>query len=124
MLGAVSIHHRADAGRRVDPDPTLVRPRRTPWGSIGIGDDDRTITVGFGRGVYERLRAIETTFGDEEIDVAVMLGITPELAAEMARGPMLFTMQLIVEHTVITLSEPVRGRRFGNTAHLESRGQP
>ena len=86
--------------------------------------DDRTLTVTFGRAVYERLHSVEVGYGAQEIEVAAVLGITAELAAEMAAKPMFFTMQSILEHTVVTLAEPVRDRRFTTLDGPEARGQP
>ena len=85
-----------------------------PWRQVLVAADDRTLTVQYGRGVPQRLHAVVCTEGDESVDVAVVVGWTRELFERAQRESLAFTLQLIIEHTVVTLDNPVRGRRFDN----------
>lgn len=106
------LDHPVPRGRRVEPDPTLVKPQRAGRADAGVGDDDRTLTVVFTRGVWQRLHAVELHETPERVELEVLVGITPELAAEMERKQMFFTMQAIVEHTVVRLDAPLAGREL------------
>jgi len=112
MLAGLMAGHPLPTGRRVEPDPTLVEPVPAHHAEARVDDDGRTLTVVFSRGVWQRLHAVEVRRTPGRVEVAVRLGITPELAAEMERRPTFFTMQAIVEHTVVTLDEPLGDREL------------
>jgi hypothetical protein len=94
--------------------PDLVDVERVPWGDIAVAEDDRTLTVLWTRGVWQRLQGIEVVEGDEVIDVRVLVGTPRELAERAKREGLFFTMQAIMESTEVVLERPVAGRRFGN----------
>jgi len=101
-------------GRRVEPEAGLVNLRRVPWRQVRVAADDRTLTVQYGRGVPQRLHAVVCTEREDSIDVAVVVGWNRELFERAQRERMVFTLQLLIEHTVVTLDNPVRGRRLDN----------
>lgn len=95
-------------GRRVDADAHLRGPALQPWSRVIVHEDDRTLSVSWCRGAELGLHSVVTEFTPDAIRVGTLMGTRPAFYGK--RG--FVVLRMIVEHAVIRLREPVRGRRI------------
>ena len=70
-------------------------------------DDDRTLTVSWVRGVEQGLHSTVVAFTPDAVRIGTRLGTRPGFWGMSGH----VVVRMIVEHTVVRLREPVRGRR-------------
>lgn len=96
-------------GRRVEPDSHLLAPQLRPWSKVVVHDDDRTVTVSWARGAALGLHRVAVEYGDNAVGIGLRLGTRPSFAAQSSYVAL---RTMVIEHTVIRLKEPVKGRRI------------
>jgi hypothetical protein len=59
------------------PHPSMRNPRTVAWHWIDVGRDDQTLRIEFVQGIVERLHHVEVAEGEDEVQIAVFLGVDP-----------------------------------------------
>ncbi len=93
-------------GRRVEPDAHLSNPTLQPWGRVVLHEDDRTISLSWARGVAVGLHSLVVEYTPRCVRIGTRFGTRPGFSGRSGY----VVLRVIVEHTVIRLREPVRGR--------------
>ena len=81
-------------------------PERYPWSRAVIHRGARAVSVAWARDVTQGLHSIDVRYDPDAVRIGIRIGTRPGFWGASA----LVIMQLIVEHAVIPLREPLRGR--------------
>lgn len=93
-------------GRVVEADLRMRSPQRHPWSRAILHHGGRAVCVAWQRDVTQGLHSIEVRYDADAVRVGIHVGTRPGFWGISA----LVIMQLIVEHAVIPLREPLGGR--------------
>ena len=93
-------------GRLSEPDPHLLEPEFRAWSRALVHADDRTVSVSWVRGTELGLHSVTVEYGRNVVRVGTRMGTRPALYGRSGY----VALRMIVEHTVVRLREPLRGR--------------
>jgi hypothetical protein len=91
----------------VEPDVRMKAPSLHPWSRADVHADGMGVTVSWVRDVVEGLHSIVVEYTPDAVKIGVQLGTRPGFWG--VNG--LVVLNVVVEHTVVHLREPVNGRR-------------
>ena len=94
-------------GRFVEPDSHMREPQFLPW-SKALVHDERLVSVSWARPAMQGLHSVSVAYGDDSVQIGVKLGTRPGFWGK----PGVVVLRMIIEHTVVRLREPLRGRRI------------
>lgn len=86
----------------------MIGPQMHAWSKALVHGDDRTVSVSWVRGVEQGLHSVAVTYTPDAVRIGTRLGIRPGFWGVTGH----VVVRMIVEHTVVRLREPVRGRRI------------
>lgn len=90
----------------------MVEPELHPWCNAVV-DDERRVCVSWARPVTQGLHSVAVTYRDDAVQIGVRLGTRPGFWGK----PGYVVLRMIIEHTVVRLREPLRGRRVEVMGH-------
>jgi hypothetical protein len=73
-----------------------------------VHSDDRTVTVSWCRGVERGLHSVTVAYTPDSVRIGTRFGTRPGFWGMTGH----VVVRMVVEHTVVRLGEPVRGRRI------------
>jgi hypothetical protein len=71
--------------------------------------DDRTVSVSWARGAAQRLHSVVVEYRPDAVLIGTRMGSRPSTSA---RPPGHVALRMVLEHAVVRLREPLRGRRI------------
>jgi hypothetical protein len=86
----------------------MINPRMHAWSKALVHDDDRTMTVSWIRSVQQGLHSVTVAYTGDAVRIGTRLGTRPGFWGMSHH----VVVRMIIEHAVIRLHEPVRGRRI------------
>lgn len=106
VLHDVRLVRRPEGPGIVAPNGQLRHPRPSPWQGAEVSPHSTAVVLRFGHGVHEGLHSVEVSETPSRVVITVNLGIRPEFT----EGTYAVTPVLIIERTIVELSE-VLGER-------------
>jgi len=94
-------------GRYVEPDSHMREPRFQPW-SQALVHDERLVSISWARQAMVGLHSVAVEYGEDAVQIGVRMGTRPGFWDK----PGYVVLRMIIEHTVVRLREPLRGRRI------------
>ena len=94
-------------GRLVEPDDRMKAPALHPWSRAAVNDDGMGVTVSWVRDIVEGLHSTEVEYTPDSVKIGINIGTRPGFWG--VNG--LVVLNVVVEHAVVKLREPLRGRR-------------
>lgn len=91
---------------QVEPNAQLRHPRPSPWQAAEVSPHSTSVVLRFGRGVQEGLHSVQVSETTSQVVITVNLAIRPEFT----EGTYAITPVLIIERTIVELSEPLGER--------------
>ena len=70
--------------------------------------DDRLVSISWVRQVMQGLHSVSVAYNNDSVQIGVRLGTRPGFWGK----PGYVVLRMIIEHTVVRLREPLRGRRI------------
>lgn len=93
-------------GRYVEPDSHMREPQLHAWGQALV-HDERSVAISWVRSATQGLHSVAVVYGEDAVQIGVRLGTRPGFWDK----PGYVVLRMIIEHTVVRLREPLRGRR-------------
>jgi hypothetical protein len=94
-------------GRLVEPDTRMRAPSLHPWARAQQHADGFGVTVCWVRDVVEGLHSIVVEYANDAVRIGLNIGTRPGFWG--VEG--LVVLNVVVEHTIVHLREPIGGRR-------------
>lgn len=94
-------------GRLVEPDVRMRQPRLHRWSRYAVSPDGYEVRISWVRDVTQGFHSIEVMYAPDTVGIALRLGTRPGFG-EVAG---LVVLNVVVEHAVVHLREPLGGRR-------------
>jgi hypothetical protein len=95
-------------GRLVEADSHLRAPEMRPWSKVVVHEDGRTVSVSWIRGAAQGLHSVAVAYDTDCVQIGTRMGTRPAFWNRSGY----VVLRMIVEHTVVKLREPLRGRRI------------
>jgi hypothetical protein len=95
-------------GREVDPDPHLLHPELHACNRVLVHPDGRSVSVSWVRSVSQGLHSVVVDYQPDAVRVGVRLGTRPAFDGRSGY----VVLRMIIEHAVVRLREPLRGRKL------------
>ena len=106
VLHDVRLVQRPEGPGIVAPNGQLRHPRPSPWQAAEVSPHSTAVMLRFGRGLHEGLHRVEVSETPSQVVITVNLGIRPEFT----EGTYSITPVLIIERTIVELSEQLGER--------------
>ena len=103
-------------GRLVEADSHLKAPQLRPWSKVLVHEDERTVSVSWVRGAAQGLHSVAVAYGSDCVQIGTRMGTRQAFWNRSGY----VVLRMIVEHTVVSLREPLRGRRIEAMASEDS----
>ena len=94
-------------GRLVEPDDRMKAPGLHPWSRAAAHADGMGVTVSWVRDVVEGLHSTVVEYTPDSVKIGINIGTRPGFWG--VNG--LVVLNVVVEHAVVQLREPIDGRR-------------
>ena len=94
-------------GRLVEPDSRMRAPSLHPWSRAAVHADGLAVTVSWVRDIVEGLHSTTVEYTPDAVRIGINIGTRPGFWG--VNG--LVVLNVVVEHTVVHLREPIGGRR-------------
>lgn len=85
----------------------MRQPRLHRWSRCAVSPDGYAVRISWVRDVPQGLHSVDVVYTPDAVGIGLRLGTRPGLADVAG----LVVMNVVVEHTVVHLREPLRGRR-------------
>ena len=85
----------------------MLAPQLHPWTALLV-HDDRLVSISWVREVMHGLHSVSVSYNNDSVQIGVWLGTRPGFWGK----PGYVVLRMIIEHTVVRLREPLRGRRI------------
>ena len=85
----------------------MMAPELHPWSTVLV-HNERSVSISWVRQVMQGLHSVAVTYGSDSVQIGVRLGTRPGFWGK----PGYVVLRMIIEHTVVRLREPLRGRRI------------
>ena len=94
-------------GREVEPDAHLLDPSLHACMKTLVHASERRVSVSWVRSATQGLHSVSVEYQPDVVRIGVRLGTRPPFAGRAG----CVVLRMIIEHTVVRLREPLRGRR-------------
>lgn len=95
-------------GRLVEPDPRVRGQRLHPWTRCAVRPDGCAVRLSWVRDITQGLHSVDVVYARDAVGIGLRLGTRPGMSDVAG----LLTLNVVVEHTVVPLREPLGERRI------------